>query len=313
MLVYPDYYPEFRCSASACKHNCCIGWEIDIDAETMKKYGTVEGELGRRLRSGIECGEEPHFILGKDGRCPFLNGDNLCELILHGDEDMLCEICTVHPRFRTFLSDRTELGLGLCCETAARLILGKRSAVRLIAEGAADGTPDSGEAELLALRDRVIALLQNRELPLHSRAEQVLTMCAAIEPDGPIVEWIPEFIALERLDEGWTEMLEQLRQNAGKIDHAAFNEAMKGREHEYEQLLVYFIYRHFMTALYDGDVGGKAAFALLGTRLIYELGAMRFTETGAFGLSDQIETVRMYSSEVEYSQENLDAMFDLLA
>ena len=31
MLVYPDYYPEFRCSASACKHNCCIGWEIDID------------------------------------------------------------------------------------------------------------------------------------------------------------------------------------------------------------------------------------------------------------------------------------------
>ena len=68
-----------------------------------------------------------------------------------------------------------------------------------------------------------------------------------------------------------------------------------------------------MTALYDGDIGGKAAFAFLGTRLIYELGAMRFTETGVFGLSEQMEIVRMYSSEVEYSQENLNVMFDLLA
>lgn len=313
MLVYPDYYPEFRCSASACKHNCCIGWEIDIDEESVKKYSAVEGEMGRLLRDNTAHGEDAHFILGSDGRCPFLNGSNLCELILRGGEDMLCSICADHPRFRTFLSDRTELGLGLCCETAGQLILGSRRPVRLLSEGEADGTPDSGEAELLALRDGVIAVLQNRVLPLCDRTEQALAMCTAIEPDGPIGEWIPLFLGLERLDERWTVLLEQLLLDAGQTDHAAFNEAMKGREHEYEQLLVYFIYRHFMTALYDGDTGGKAAFALLGTRLVYELGAMQFTKTGHFGLLDQVETARMYSSEIEYSQENLDALFDFLA
>ncbi len=34
----PDYYKDFKCTASLCRHNCCIGREIDIDKKTMKKY-----------------------------------------------------------------------------------------------------------------------------------------------------------------------------------------------------------------------------------------------------------------------------------
>ena len=82
---------------------------------------------------------------------------------------------------------------------------------------------------------------------------------------------------------------------------------MTGRETEYEQLLVYFLYRHFLTAYEDGDPGGKAAFAVLSTRLLRRLGALRWQRTGQFSLEDQAEYARLYSSEVEYSQENLDA------
>ena len=32
--AYPDYYPLFHCIADRCRHNCCIGWEIDIDSRT---------------------------------------------------------------------------------------------------------------------------------------------------------------------------------------------------------------------------------------------------------------------------------------
>ena len=34
-LRIPSYYEEFSCIADKCKDNCCIGWEIDIDEETI--------------------------------------------------------------------------------------------------------------------------------------------------------------------------------------------------------------------------------------------------------------------------------------
>ena len=48
-MVYPDYYPEFSCIAGACKHSCCIGWEIDVDEEALARFSKVEGELGQSL------------------------------------------------------------------------------------------------------------------------------------------------------------------------------------------------------------------------------------------------------------------------
>ena len=32
-IIAPDYYREFHCIADKCRHSCCIGWEIDIDAD----------------------------------------------------------------------------------------------------------------------------------------------------------------------------------------------------------------------------------------------------------------------------------------
>ena len=46
----PDYYSKFRCTAERCEHNCCIGWEIDIDEDSLSGYRQVKGEMGERLR-----------------------------------------------------------------------------------------------------------------------------------------------------------------------------------------------------------------------------------------------------------------------
>ena len=80
--VFPDYYKDFRCTAGACRHSCCIGWEIDIDPDKLDRYLTLPGPLGDRLRANISLVGEPHFILGPEERCPFLNDRNLCDLIL---------------------------------------------------------------------------------------------------------------------------------------------------------------------------------------------------------------------------------------
>ena len=37
-LYAPAYYKNFKCIADKCEHSCCVGWEIDIDKETLDKY-----------------------------------------------------------------------------------------------------------------------------------------------------------------------------------------------------------------------------------------------------------------------------------
>ena len=87
---------------------------------------------------------------------------------------------------------------------------------------------------------------------------------------------------------------------------------MKNRQTEYEQLIVYFVYRHLINALSDIDMAARAAFAVLGYRIIYCLGALIYKKTGKFDFEDQIEIARLFSSEIEYSDENLDMILDEL-
>ena len=144
-VIVPDYYPEFRCIAGACRHSCCIGWEIDIDEDIRALYETIPGDFGQRLRENIDdSGENSCFRLDDEERCPFLNRRGLCDIILHLGEGALCQICTDHPRFRSFFSDRTEMGLGLCCEAAADLILSRTEPVRFLVQ------EDDGDEETLS-------------------------------------------------------------------------------------------------------------------------------------------------------------------
>ncbi len=311
LTVYPDYYPRFRCIADKCRHTCCAGWEIDIDKDTLDRYRQTEGEMGRRLRRCIWEGEEPHFILEEGERCPFLNEKNLCDLILYGGEEMLCQICTDHPRFRSFLPSRTEVGLGLCCEAAGALILGRERPMELISEGEPE-TPDEEEMYLLTLRQELFALVWDRALSLRERMEKILSLCGSRADTDPI-KWLEFYLGLERLEESWTDTLKELKAVGANRDEAAFLRYMKDREREYENLLAYFLYRHFLTAYEDGDVSGKAAFAVLSMRMLMALGAVHFEKHGAFAFDDQVELARRYSGEIEYSQENLDAFFDALA
>ena len=311
LSIYPDYYSSFRCIADKCRHTCCAGWEIDIDEESLIRFRETEGVMGERLRQCISEGEEPHFILEEGERCPFLNGENLCDLILYAGEDFLCQICTDHPRFRTFLPCRTEIGLGLCCEAAGKLILGKEKPMTPIAEGE-PGCAEDEEAYLLALREEVFALVWDRSLPLWERMEKILSRCGSAGETDPM-KWVDFYLGLERLDESWTDTLQELKTVGNDRDEESFLRYMKGREREYENLLEYFLYRHFLVAYDDGDAAGKAAFAVLSVRIILALGAVHFGKHGSFPFEEQVELARRYSSEIEYSQENLDAFFDALA
>ena len=305
LYVFPDYYKEFRCISRECKHNCCIGWEIDIDERTAEKYKNEEGELGLRLRRSIEWGETPHFILGENERCPFLNRENLCDLICAKGEGMLCSICNDHPRFRCELPGMIETGLGLCCEAAGKLILERKEPVTLEITGEKEA-----DDEIVELRDDIICALQDREKSIDERVEEMLSMCDAELPEMTFEEIADFLLSLERLDDKWTEQLELLKKS--EADTKAFDEYMKGREAEYEQLLVYLIYRHFANSPDEWEASARCAFAAFSYRLIKELGAIWYERSGSFTTYDQVELCRLFSSEIEYSDENLYEVIELM-
>lgn len=225
-LYAPEYYPLFRCTASACRHTCCAGWEIDIDDESLARYDRLSGSFGDEVRRGISREGAPHFILGPGERCPLLDGDNLCRLILREGEGALCQICRDHPRFRNYYSDRVELGLGLVCEEAARLILTWPKPLRLVrleGDGAEDPTED--ERYLLDLRDRWLASV-GEEGP---RARLLETLIYRHLPDalydGRLEERI-DFIrrAFHAIADGWTEgdtatLIERARAFSDRVEY----------------------------------------------------------------------------------------------
>lgn len=122
-IIFPNYYEDFKCRADLCSENCCLGWEIDIDGETFEKYKSLGGALGEKIRENTDIsGGVSHFVM-KNGRCPMLNKQNLCEIIISFGEGALCDICREHPRFYNPLSGVTLGGVGMSCEAAAELII----------------------------------------------------------------------------------------------------------------------------------------------------------------------------------------------
>ena len=308
LQVYPDYYKDFKCIADNCKHKCCIGWEIDIDEDTAALYREYDGILGERLRQNIDfTGDVPHFILLSDERCPFLNNKNLCDIITQAGEGYLCEICAQHPRFHNELPDRVESGLGLCCEEAARIILSKKDIVQLTYEGDSDC-----EDEIIDLRDKILATLQNRSLPLDERVRNILSLCNTSLPEKSTSQWADILLSLERLDESWTDLLLLLKAKGNSARIKDFDIYMRDRHTEYEQLLHYLIYRHLANAPDLEQAGNRAAFAVLCYNIIKAMGAVLWEKNKEFTLEEQIELCRMFSSEIEYSDENMYIILDEL-
>ena len=274
-----------------CKHSCCIGWEIDVDEETAEYYKNIDCEFGKRLRTDIDFGDAcASFRLDEHERCPFLNKDGLCDIILNLGEDSLCQICDDHPRFRRFYDSRTEIGIGLCCEAAAKLILEKADKTEM-AEIGEDGEPfyfSDEENGFFENRGKIFAALQNREKGIPERIGDAFAVLGAKVPEFDLAEWAEFFLGLERLDESWTKILENIKTNPALPEVKDENSA--------EQLLCYFIFRHF-----EGEYQ-KAS-------LIFSVLCFYMTEKAAEQVGI-LEAARLFSSEIEYSDENENLILD---
>jgi lysine-N-methylase len=210
----PNYYEKFRCIAGECRHSCCIGWDVYIDDETLEKYKALGGEIGETLRTHLVKKEDGICLaMCEGGRCPMLNSQGLCEIILDKGESYISEVCREHPRFYNFFSDHAEVGLGLSCEEAARIILSQKEKAELVVvceDEAKEEELWEIEAEISAKRARIFAALQNRSEPISARADKMLAICGAHFPQKNAEEWAEIFRSLEMLDGAWADALDML-------------------------------------------------------------------------------------------------------
>lgn len=321
----PDYYDRFACSAERCKDNCCIGWEIMVDDVSWQKYQHLPAAWRERLCRCIA--DEPgnrHFILQQD-RCPLLNADNRCELILAFGEEALCDICDEHPRFTFEYEGWMETGLGLCCEEAARLILQSKKPAGFLCSQSPDADLNSLPEKLQKALDhrwKLFALLQSRNEALRVRLQALLTVEEAGKmPDKAELSVFVAFLQdQEPLTPEWPAVLKKtqdfLRLPAEKQAevYTTFEAQLGEGIIEYEQLAVYFLFRHYLNALWDHQPALKARFTAVSVLLIQTFAVAEFYFSSQLpDFARRLRLAQIFSKEVEYNDEALAGMQDLLA
>jgi lysine-N-methylase len=304
-LYAPAYYKKFKCIADKCEHSCCIGWEIDIDADTLAKYKSLKSGYGATICDTIDWAETPHFRLVEGERCPHLDECGLCKMILNVGEEYLSDICREHPRFYNRLPDRLEVGLGASCEEAARLILSASDYASAVAlEGADEPDPDPDTDDVgcqfidpLAVREKIYSILSSASLSYSERLERIRR------------EYCPEAIELTGEEAG--ELISSL-EYIDPDSHAAFLSyspfATPPSETYAERALAYFIYRHVSPSETEGELSASLALALFLERLFSSLAS----SLSPSDLDAHVLLLRRISEEIEYSTDNTDAIKEFL-
>ena len=293
-LYAPKYYKNFVCIADRCRHSCCIGWEIDVDRETAEKYKKMTDGYGLEIKKSLSHKGTTHFKLKKDDRCPHLDENGLCRIILNLGEDCLCEICREHPRFYNDTCRGKEVGLGMSCEEACRIILSSDHYADFCEIGEVDEPFDSDEWEFdaTAEREKTYSLLSDLSLSRSKKLALIEEKYSISPKNVSDNRWRERLGALEYLDEAHRSVF---------AVYTSDPEVKKEFEKPLERALAYFIFRHCSSAFDESEFCKALGLSLFLERLLAS------TSRDA-DLDALLENARMISEELEYSEDNTDAV-----
>jgi len=289
-LYAPKYYKNFTCIADQCEHSCCIGWEIDIDGKTLKKYESLKSGYGNAISASICKDGTPHFRLCAGDRCPHLDENGLCKIILNEGEDYLCDICREHPRFYNY-TKVAEVGLGMSCPEAARVILSSSDFDAFEEMGEVDAREDQIAFDGRGKRAEVYKILRSHK------------------EYGTALESIYEAFSIgPAKDEYYLEILDEIEYLDGshKDLFMQYSSALRpsGMDEYLKRFFAYLVYRHCTEALDDEDFCERLAFCLFLERLFASLLCTMKAKT-----ENEIALCAvMISEEIEYSEDNTMAL-----
>ncbi len=131
-ILMPSYVEGFKCIGGECEDSCCIGWDIDIDKRTFRKYSRTKDsmmkqKLTKHISKSSECYNDDvdygRIAINDSRWCPFLEEDKLCEIQRNMGEEYLSNVCYSFPRIYNVLNGSYEYSLSMACPEAVRKLL----------------------------------------------------------------------------------------------------------------------------------------------------------------------------------------------
>lgn len=316
---YPKYYKQFECIADKCPDSCCKGWDVVVDEKSEEIYKTLGG-FGEKIRSAMTVDEDGDTVfVNKNKRCPFWNENSLCDIYIELGEEYLCKTCRRFPRIKQQYDGFCEHMLSFACPEAARLMLGCDNAYADFI-GEKSELSDGLMGILLKARNTTVSYLCDRQLDFFDRLILCLEYNNAVQAfiDGeaqticfdidsrkntqkkrlcatPVFEL---HSSLDIMSEEFISLLEK----AKKLDFAPISDELQIK---LERFGLYFVYRHYLTAIDTEDV----------ITTIKRLVCACIVLARAFTVWDKSaeELFCLYSKEVEHSYENTETMeFELM-
>lgn len=358
----PYYYKDFQCIAGACTDTCCAGWDVDVDEESYQYYQKVGGSFGKRLQSVMvpEKSGGCTFTL-QEGRCPFLNQENLCDLFTALGDDKLCDTCAEFPRFINEYGSEREIGLAPSCKTAGELMFGCKDSLTFTVEENDEQITSYNDIDaqlyftLRQARVTAYQIIRNRNFTIDARCMLYLDFAKKLQKkldterlcsmDYEIrvyaqedylkkrlsvlqeqfnhteaaFETIPQFFdtfaGMEVINPDWYQCLARNTaffkeyNTAGAYHTCAqeFTAYYQTREYEYEQLMMYYVYRYFLNAVNDNEILQKAKIGVIGYLVLKHLDMALWDTNGkTLSFTEQVDMAHLYSRQFEHSYTNFE-------
>ena len=305
-----------RCPFLNERNLCDIYTELGEDTlcETCTDYPRVTFTYGNIMERclGLSCEEACRLIFAEDRPFRIIEREipdmDIPDVELapeEDDDDTFQEMESGQKEDWEYIRQARDYALSLLQDR--KIPLGERLEKYLVFAGSVQECLNWEEAWKI---ETVIAEMKEQEILPHSEPDFKLDQLEAMRERAEFYE------PMEILDEEWPGALAHVKEvlaAEGKTEadyiglHNEFAEFYRDRFYEWEQILCYFTYRHFMRAVYDYRFFSQAKLAVTSFLMIRDMDVVRYLDNGRrFSREDRVDVARIYSREMEHSEENLE-------
>lgn len=301
-IVKPTFYKTFKCIAGDCPDSCCQGWEVDADSDSLEYYKTLDNslEIKKRIDSVLSKDEFDNtiFTLAPKKRCPFLNDENLCDVHIAIGAEHTPYTCRTFPRFIYDFGATREIGISFSCPVASDMMYNTESFDFETEVNSDLPTLNDIDAEKYFLlykgRAEAYKIAKDKNKSIRERLNDLLDLGVLLQEKlfpydegGDDIDFFDVFKNPELINPEWKE----------KVENFSLKQVSDTQSNE--NILMYFLYKYLMQAVYDDDVLSKIKMAVIGVLINTYFG-------------EDSWTVHLWSKETEHSQYNMDRYKKLL-
>ena len=301
-IVKPTFYKTFKCIAGDCPDSCCQGWEVDADSDSLEYYKTLDNslEIKKRIDSVLSKDEFDNtiFTLAPKKRCPFLNDKNLCDMHIAIGGEHTPYTCRTFPRFIYDFGGTREIGISFSCPVASDMMYNTESFDFETEVNSDLPTLNDIDAEKYFLlykgRAEAYKIAKDKNKSIRERLNDLLDLGVLLQEKllpydegGDDIAFFDVFKNPELINPEWKE----------KVENFSLKQVSDTQSNE--NILMYFLYKYLMQAVYDDDALSKIKMAVLGVLINTYFG-------------EDSWTVHLWSKETEHSQYNMDRYKKLL-